>query len=315
MNYDPTITSYLLPPDEQVNYKVTFDKELDSKYSWQNEMLTSLIFRGVLNVNQVLIMSETEMVKIPFNSDNITQKLSLQEIVADIVLYQILSWDNDRKIKYTEDARDISWETIKWHNCIIYSKWTYSIFDVYLFNTAIEKNDVISSIIDNIIELTEENWLCVSESLEDFLYPLRWEEDKSFFFRIRKQSDKLYSMYSWKEGKALFIRQIAKSESMWKNPHAHISDNEDVIYDKDIEEYDRFILNLENIISVISWENLSPRHLYDKCIEYVTEDYDFLSSQLIIHVKEVKHLINRLVSHWIPWKIKKYINKVLKEII
>ena len=91
MNYDPTITSHLLPPDEQINYKVTFDKELDSKYSWQNEMLTSLIFRGVLNVNQVLILSESEMVKIPFNLDNITQKLSLQEIVADIVLYQMLS--------------------------------------------------------------------------------------------------------------------------------------------------------------------------------------------------------------------------------
>lgn len=307
MNYDPTITSHLLPPDEQINYKVTFDKELDSKYSWQNEMLTSLIFRGVLNVNQVLILSESEMVKIPFNLDNITQKLSLQEIVADIVLYQMLSWDNDRKIKYTEDDRDISWEVIKWHNCIIYSKWTYSIFDVYSFNTTIDKTDVIPSIIDNIIELTEENWLCVAYNLEDFLYPLKWKEDKNFFFRMKKQCEKLYSIYSWIEGRALFVRQIAKSESMWKNPPAQIFNKEDFLYDEDIKEYERFILNLENIMSVISSEDLSCIDLYNKCIEYITEDYDFLSTQITIHTKEIKHLIKRLIFHWIPWKIKKNI--------
>ena len=63
-------------------------------------------------------------------------------MIADIILYQVLTGCSDRKIQLQDDPRTQTNEWIVPHNCRIFSQGTYSIFDIEGTFEKVEKDEV-----------------------------------------------------------------------------------------------------------------------------------------------------------------------------
>lgn len=256
-SFDPTKATYLKPPEDQTNYTIPFTV-WEKYFPWSQNVqhFTSLLCHWILNVSQVL-KAWKDNVSIPIREELVEEKLSFQEILADMVLYQLITWDWDRNLLPMSWKK--TWWKIQLHNCLIFSSWSYSIFDINDFWDVVEvikEGDVLKEIIHNIRLLYDNkhlddpdffNWLFLTPEEDD--YNSVWKQ--WFFQRMLAKIDEFLARYDWEEWKQFFIIQ-----KQYSCP------------DESIEEinkrYELLIITLKNIKKIISQDNIREialRHL------------------------------------------------------
>lgn len=289
--FDPTKVSYLVPPEWQINFKKSYIFEWQ-KFDPSIEILISLICNWILNVSQVIMTDEYEVTSIPINPEKVEEKLSYQEVLADIVLYQLLSWDYDRDILLS--SNNISWNKICFHNCDISSS-SYSIFDICDFWPEITEDEVFYLIFEIIRSLYDNDFLDNINFFDEiFLSPEEndfvsiWKQ--GFFQRMLSKVDEFLERYDNEDWKKLFLRQKAKSLN-FKNTPSYIKKEKDIWFDEDLERYNNLIFSLKSIKSIISWDNIR-----NKALEYLGSDIDFINRDLKKHILKVKELSKKLKS-------------------
>lgn len=301
--FDPTKVTFLYPPEWQHNY----EDELFRLNEKSIEIFTSLIFNWILNVSQILDAWGKKRISIPINPEFVDEKLSFLEILSDIVLYQLITWEDDRWIHLTNDKRTKNWEYIKSHNCIIFSKGTYSIFDIYKFIHKIPKDEVFKKIFLNIRELYSNDFF----TRDDFYFLLcAWFDDEiwknNFFWRMLLKVNEFLERYDWDEWKKFFLRQKAHSVNSDWMP-SQLNEKEDFWYDKDEEEYENLIFTLKNIKEVISQDDMK-----EVAMEYLYSDFNFVKNDLVLHLKKSGELLLQLITAAIPKKVKNILLNLVK---
>lgn len=289
--FDPTKVSYLVPPEWQINFKKSYIFEWQ-KFDPSIEILISLICNWILNVSQVVMTDEYEVTSIPINPEKVEEKLSYQEVLADIVLYQLLSEEYDRDLLLSSEQ--VSWSKIWFHNCNIFER-SYSIFDIYDFWPKVYEKDVFKLIFEIIRSLYNNEFLDDIELFNNiFISP---EENDSisiwkhgFFERMLLKVNEFLERYDNEEWKTFFLRQVAKSLN-FKNMPSDFKEEKDIWYDKDLERYNNLVFSLKNIKSVISWSDIK-----NKALEYLGSDIDFINKDLKKHILKVKELSKKLKS-------------------
>jgi len=240
---DPTKISHIWVPNRR-KYK------LDTKY--EDEIIISLIFRWIINVCEVVQDWENNTFSIPINPEQVEERLEYNEIIADILLYQVLSWCQDRKLIYQDDYRSDFWEHIWPHNCRIFPQGTYSIFDIVWTFPKIPRNQVEAVFY---YELRYLFWYDDNESrsLQDF-FDTDLAMAEKMKDRILKNARKLLERYEWEGGKKFFLTQCAQASFPYNSkPWSFIkglSEKEDFWYDGELEIYDNLVFSLTNIITV-----------------------------------------------------------------
>lgn len=238
---DPTQISYIsLPPRDEIF-------KLEENYN--DDTIISLIFRWIINVCQIIEDSEGNAYSVPIRPENIREKLEFNEIIADIVLYQVISWCQDRKLTYQDDRRSDFWENIWPHNCRIFSQGTYSIFDILWDIKAIPLHQIEARFYEDLkyifsYESSEDR------SLQDFVDfdAAMGDEMKD---RILKNTTKLLDRYQWTEWKKLFHTQYAQAGTPYQQKAwdfiKNLSDKEDLWYKHELQDYENLITTLTNI--------------------------------------------------------------------
>ncbi len=289
---DNSKVTYLVPPPEQINYIQNYNPaSYKWRESWRVKTFVSHLCHWILNVSQALDVWYNKKISIPINPQNVEERLMFQQILADIVLYQLITWDNDRHITYDNDDRAKDWNVIKWHNCIIFREWTYSIFDIFDFWSSLSKEKVLEEIIISVRDLLE-NYYMDDQDQRDHIF--LW-----FFDRMLVKVDMFLELYWWETWRKFFLRQVAHSRD--PEPILHdIQGKDDIWYDMDIERYEALIYTLNNIREVISIQNIE-----EEILDYMYWDYDFLKKELKTNLEKGRDLLFRILKFWIPNKIKK----------
>lgn len=280
-SFDPTKATYLEPPENQTNYELS-STVWDTHFIWSQNVqhFTSLLCHWILNVSQVLKKWQ-DNVSIPIREELIEEKLSFQEILADIVLYQLITWDWDR------DLLPMSWKNTWWkiqlHNCLIFNWWNYSIFDIYDYCEIVEEDEVLRKIIHN-IRLLHDNkylddpdffdWLFLSPEENDYINT--WKQ--WFFQRMQSKIEEFLVRYDWEEWKTFFIMQ--------KQYSCPDEDMKSII-----ERYEELIYTLKNIKKVISQANIR-----EIALKKVWEDYLLVKEDLKLHLTKVFKLFWQLLN-------------------
>jgi hypothetical protein len=306
--FDPTKATYIHPPEDQYNYPKSTEIWIGRKYS-QIETFTSLMCNWVLNVSQILNIWNDEKISIPINPELVKEKLSFQEILSDIVLYQLITWEDDRILIPTSCAKN--WKYVNFHNCEIFHSWTYSIFDIYDFWPRISKDEVLNEIITNIRYLYRNDFMddldifeCLFIEPDENNFINIWK--KGFFQRMLWKVDEFLERYEWEEWKKFFLRQKARSTDYINIPK-WLYDKEDIWYDEDLERYENLIFTLKNIKEVISQENIK-----EIILEFMCLNFDFVKKDLKWHIKKSIELLLQLVYISIRNSIKNILNIEIK---
>ena len=280
--------TYLYPPDNQVNYSREHspiflkwqNKSYNWRKTWQAETFVSLMCHWILNVSQVLDIWHYEKVSIPILETTCDEKLSIQEILSDIVLYELITDDNDHSIVLDNDERAKDWNIIKWHNCIIYKEGTYSLFDTIDHWNKIEKEEVKDKIISSIRNILDKEFLA---DADEWYHYFEW-----FFDRMLLNVNEFLNNYDWEEWRSFFLRQVVKARDYNTIPK-DLKKKDDIWFDEDIERYENLIFTLKNIKEVISVEDIEG-----KMLDYMWTDYTFIKNEVELHLTKVRELLARL---------------------
>lgn len=285
---DETKFSYISLPNK-INYK------RDIKI--QDEILFSLVCKWILNVCQLIEDESWDVYSIPLNPKNVEEKLSMEEILADISLMELLSWDwLDRTIFPHNDERSKTWETVVWNNLRIYPNWVYSIFDIWIFNSEKRNNE----------NITKTLWQSIKNlhwDVDNIIYPINffiesellWEK---YWNRILKKVEEFLKRYDSVEWKSVFLAQIRQSVKPRQFVPQRVNDilwnAKDFWYKKDEEKYENFIKTLKRLKAIFSKNN--------KALE------KYISSKKVFE-EEVRIQIRKILE----WVDKAFFEKVVKE--
>jgi hypothetical protein len=246
---DETKFSYISLPNK-INYK------RDVKI--QDEILFSLVCKWILNVCQLIEDESWDVYSIPLNPKNVEEKIEIEEILADLSLAELLSWDTwDRSIIPGNDYRSKSWENITGNNLRIYHSWIYSIFDfddTTLWN--IKYKEILAKLWESITNLY---W-----DYNDLIaYPSYfinvWLLSELYWNRILKKVEEFLKRYDSVEWKNLFLAQIRQSVKPRQFAPQRVNDilwnAKDFWYKKDEEKYENFIKTLKRLKAIFSKNN------------------------------------------------------------
>ncbi|MDD3303015.1 MAG: hypothetical protein PHN31_05635 [Candidatus Gracilibacteria bacterium] len=278
--FDPTKATYLEEPNDQKNYELSF--LVGERYFQSNQdvqYFTSLLCNGILNVSQIVVKGKNN-ISIPINIKQVQEKLSYQEILSDLVLYELITGEEDRSLLPVSGEKTLG--SVGPHNCIIFREGNYSIFDIYDFGKKIDENDVLRQIVYTIRNLYDNNYLDEIDFFDQlFLSP---EENPSvsigkqgFFQRMQSKIDEFLNRYDGEEGKKFFIIQKL---------HSCPEEEKDVID----ERYEELIYTLKNVKKVISQDNIREKAIY-----YICTDYKLIKNDFLAHLSKTKELFRQIL--------------------
>jgi len=279
--FDPTKATYLSPPDNQKNFELPcFDWERYFKHYQDTQHFTSLLCNWILNVSQIIKKWKSN-ISIPINEKLVSEKLSYQEIISDIVLYQLITWEQDRSILLKSDMKSM-WE-IQSHNCLIFREWTYSIFDIGDNGFKLEENEIFRQIVYSLRELYDNKYLdefnfydCLFLSPEENNFINIWTQ--WFFQRMLSKVKEFLNRYDWEEWKDFFITQ--------KKYSCPDEDNKKIL-----DRYNNLIYTLKNIKKVISQDNIREKAIYE-----INTDYELVKEDFIQHLLKTKELFLQILN-------------------
>jgi hypothetical protein len=291
-SYDPSKVTHLGLWITQNTYPR--HDEFVNREHYRQEILVSMVLRSCLNICEH-IEEEWIVHSVPLDLTAVKEQLTLSQILADFVLYHLITWDTDRDLCWQNDYRSKEWENISTHNCRIWPNGTYSIFDLEWDFVRIEKKDIEFLIIQYIKDLLSPDKYdspITHESIGPDLWLL---DDEELVDRMLKTSKILLDQYDNPEWKIFFLKQSWMA-FQWRNtnPNLDLSTKEDIWYDEDLERYNDFIFTTRNI------------H------EHLSENYEELFCGTSFTRRTLKVEISKsfqLLRNW----IKKYVRSFLPD--
>lgn len=208
--------SFLVKPLDRPTYTKLIHNDCSTVDDFA-KYFSSLVFNGVLNTAQI-VYSWIQRISIALTWELHREVLTFAEVVSDIVLYQLISWDNDRHLLLTTDDRSNNdrsdnKDLIRSYNCMVFPWGSYTIYDLHFLFVWLnewellwlEEWDIFSKIIDNIKELFNNRHLDLTafENIFDEFW-LDWKTGV-FFTRMQKKIRELISRYEWILWRELFF--------------------------------------------------------------------------------------------------------------
>lgn len=281
-NYDPTKISHMYLPEESPIYTIQRER---------GALLVSLVTRSCLHVCEIINQDNT-LYSLPLDLWKVEWGLSFNQILADIVFYQLITWDYDRDLCLWSDYRSKHGENITTHNCRIWSHGTYSIFDIEWDFIRLKKEDIEWQIIKYIKKLLSFNHYNSPITFQTIWPDYGLLDNNELVDRILKHTRELLYIYDSPEGKIFFLRQCWKAFSPWMSAR-NISEREDIWYDEDREQYDNLIYSLRNIYHHLS-ENYEEL-FYSR--EFTRSN---LKGEIWIHFRQLIKWVKSYILSFLP---------------